>query len=136
MLAIACPNCGKEYKVPEERAGQKARCGKCKEGMTIPLPELADEPPAASNPAPRKIAGHWIVAGTILLVSGIAGGFYVYQNSEYEKGRAAVREHQRLEDEKTKKINDEIEWQRQVRLAQERHGGGRPGERGAGEGRR
>lgn len=120
MLAIACPKCHKTYRVPEERAGQKARCSQCKEAMVIPIPELTDEPAATPPTRGRKpIPGHWIVAGTILLVAVIAGGFYVWQGSEYERGRAAVREHQRQEDERLKKIRDEAERQRHVQWSQD-----------------
>jgi cytochrome c-type biogenesis protein CcmH/NrfG len=119
MLSIACPKCQKTYRVREERAGQKARCSQCKEAMVIPIPELTDEPAPSPTRKRKSIPGHWIVAGTILFVASIAGGFYVWQGSEYERGRAAVREHQRQEDEKMKKIQDEAEWQRQVQISQQ-----------------
>src|SRR5262245_53904118 len=67
-VAIACPACGKRYKVPEDRCGKKVRC-QCgeafvataeKSGSSSPLKPIgappkgapqADLPPLASSPA-------------------------------------------------------------------------------------
>lgn len=65
-LTVNCPQCGRHYSVPEERAGKRFRCQQCRSIVLVPhperdpwdleAPEEAPLPPAvpALRPAPKK----------------------------------------------------------------------------------
>ncbi len=52
-IHIVCPQCGKSYDVPEQRAGQKGRC-QC--GGEIVVPPAGASPPPAQRPAAAGLA--------------------------------------------------------------------------------
>ena len=35
-IAVSCPNCGKNLKVPDDRAGKMAKCPGCMKTFTVP----------------------------------------------------------------------------------------------------
>lgn len=43
MIQFSCSKCKHEYKVPDEYAGKKARCKKCKNVNVIPKEGQTDE---------------------------------------------------------------------------------------------
>ncbi|MFO0905097.1 MAG: MotA/TolQ/ExbB proton channel family protein [Pirellulales bacterium] len=49
---FACSHCGKKLRVQEELAGRNVRCPYCKGAVTVPEPQ-AEQPPAATSPAPQ-----------------------------------------------------------------------------------
>src|SRR5262245_38768316 len=61
MIRFACPSCNAAFTVPEEKAGHKATCPRCRQRILIPAPlrnvtvlgkllppKEAPEPPAAT----------------------------------------------------------------------------------------
>ncbi len=50
MIEVQCPECGKTYKVKEEKAGKKVRCKQCSAVFTVPT---AEEPSEVSTPTPE-----------------------------------------------------------------------------------
>lgn len=48
MIIFSCRNCGKTVKAPDEYAGKKSRCPKCREILTIPAVSRATEQPVQS----------------------------------------------------------------------------------------
>lgn len=55
-MKVACPNCQKPIKVPDEWAGRTARCPVCKGPFVVPGQPVASAPAAAPRPAPRPLA--------------------------------------------------------------------------------
>jgi hypothetical protein len=47
-IAFNCPNCGQDYKVPDEVAGRSTKCRKCATVIQIPLASQAAPPAAAA----------------------------------------------------------------------------------------
>lgn len=39
MIQFSCPSCGQSYRVPDEKAGVKAKCKKCESPMQVPVPQ-------------------------------------------------------------------------------------------------
>ena len=55
MPEFACGNCGTKLKAPDERAGQKVRCPRCRSVMPVPEPETGDIPLAQEPAAPAAV---------------------------------------------------------------------------------
>lgn len=45
-IVFRCEKCGRRYKVPEEKAGKRAKCSDCGERMTVPAPPKMEELPS------------------------------------------------------------------------------------------
>jgi hypothetical protein len=52
VIRMACPQCGKAFKVPQEKAGRPVRCSRCREPLVAPTSAAAgkDEPEGRSPP--------------------------------------------------------------------------------------
>jgi hypothetical protein len=56
---MACPHCGAELKIPEQYAGKRGRCGKCRQSIDVPAPTIEPEfipdlptPPSSNTSVP------------------------------------------------------------------------------------
>lgn len=58
MIKFNCPNCGQKFRAPEDRAGKKGRCPKCKNTIVIPdsqiVADLLTPDPAAEIQEPAE----------------------------------------------------------------------------------
>lgn len=43
MIEFSCPGCQKQYRVPDDFAGKKAKCKSCETTMNVPIPAIEDE---------------------------------------------------------------------------------------------
>lgn len=102
MIALACPQCRAEYKVPDEFAGRTSACRKCGAAMAIPAPAAPIEPgdwPDTGGPvavqayrrqATKSRRGLWIglALATLLLAAG-GGAAYWYFSPTAQLGSDA-----------------------------------------------
>ena len=50
-IRFRCENCGQKLRVAEEKAGQSAKCPRCKRMLTVPPVSSEPEVPATNSPA-------------------------------------------------------------------------------------
>ncbi len=61
-ITFKCPNCEQELEVDASGAGSDIECPNCSKTITVPVPELSAEAPAAAAPAaPLKVEKHFAV---------------------------------------------------------------------------
>jgi predicted Zn finger-like uncharacterized protein len=102
-IALSCPHCGANYQLADRAAGQKVRCTKCQQVLSVPVPrkpaerpalvaeeatDITAEPVAVARPAARpsragseeplpharKKTSKGNASGSILLLLLLAGG--------------------------------------------------------------
>lgn len=49
MIAFTCPQCGHKVSCPDHFAGKRGRCPRCRQSVTIPVPNLPAVRPATPN---------------------------------------------------------------------------------------
>jgi len=81
-INIACPKCGKAFKLDASTEGQKGRCDECQTKFIIEAVEVVAAPSASVSPKKKNNGPMW---ATLVLLLGI-GGYVAYDklNLKYE----------------------------------------------------
>ena len=56
-ISFSCPNCGKQFTVADQFAGQTGPCAGCSKPLTVPLSSMPSGPGYAANPKPSSGGG-------------------------------------------------------------------------------
>jgi hypothetical protein len=64
-IAFACDGCFTSYSVPEDRAGKRTTCPKCKKSLTVPTPQRNGSTPIPVRVEPAPLAAVGLVASQV-----------------------------------------------------------------------